>query len=111
MTQLILKRGNASRASGQWKDEDYDVLADGKVIGRIMEEGSRFGAAGAAVGMVDHRDRAGVTCHAWHRRDPRRGDGEVSRRLGEGALLRLKLFFINEPPSGAFETLPDPPHQ
>jgi hypothetical protein len=24
-------------------DEDYDVLADGKVIGRILEEGSRFG--------------------------------------------------------------------
>jgi hypothetical protein len=43
MTQLIIKRGNASRTSGQWKDEDYDVLTDGKVIGRILEEGSRFG--------------------------------------------------------------------
>jgi hypothetical protein len=27
--------------SGQWKDQD--VLADGKVVGRILEEGSRFG--------------------------------------------------------------------
>jgi hypothetical protein len=27
----------ASRSSGQWSDEDYDVLADGKVIGRIYE--------------------------------------------------------------------------
>jgi hypothetical protein len=43
---LILKRASASRPSGQWSDEDYDVLADGKVIGRILEEGSRFGPPG-----------------------------------------------------------------
>jgi hypothetical protein len=29
------------RPSGTWQDEDYDVLADGKVVGRILEEGSR----------------------------------------------------------------------
>jgi hypothetical protein len=40
---LILKRASISRPSGQWKDEDYDVIADGKVVGRILEEGSRFG--------------------------------------------------------------------
>jgi hypothetical protein len=34
---------SASPSSSQWKDEDYDVLADGKVVGRILEEGSRFG--------------------------------------------------------------------
>src|SRR2546430_6273466 len=28
---LILKRARASRPSGQWSDEDYDVLSDGKV--------------------------------------------------------------------------------
>jgi hypothetical protein len=39
MTHLILKRASASRPSGQWKDEDYDVLADGKAIGRIYEQG------------------------------------------------------------------------
>jgi hypothetical protein len=39
----MLKRASASRPSGQWSDEDYDVLADGKVVGRILEEGSRFG--------------------------------------------------------------------
>jgi hypothetical protein len=43
MTRLVLKRASTSRPSGQWKDEDYDVLADGKVVGRILEEGSRFG--------------------------------------------------------------------
>jgi hypothetical protein len=37
---LILKRASASRSSGQWNDEDYDVLADGKVVGRIYEDAS-----------------------------------------------------------------------
>jgi len=26
---LILKRASASRLSGEWNDDDYDVLADG----------------------------------------------------------------------------------
>jgi hypothetical protein len=38
MTSLILKRGKLTRSSGQWQDEDYDVLADGKVVGRIYED-------------------------------------------------------------------------
>jgi hypothetical protein len=37
MTALILKRSSASRPSGEWNDDDYDVLADGAVVGRIFE--------------------------------------------------------------------------
>jgi hypothetical protein len=37
MSQLILKRAWASRPSGEWDDDDYDVLADGVVVGRIMK--------------------------------------------------------------------------
>jgi hypothetical protein len=33
---LILKRASTSRPSGEWDDDDYDVLADGVVVGRIM---------------------------------------------------------------------------
>jgi hypothetical protein len=33
---LILKRGKFSRSSGQWQDEDYDVLEDGVVMGRTF---------------------------------------------------------------------------
>jgi hypothetical protein len=40
VSSLTLKRASASRPSGQWQDEDYDVLADGKVIGRIYEDAS-----------------------------------------------------------------------
>jgi hypothetical protein len=34
---LILKRASTSRASGDWNDDDFDVLADGAVVGRIMK--------------------------------------------------------------------------
>jgi hypothetical protein len=38
---LILKR--ASRPSGEWSDDDdYDVLADGVVVGRISGVARRF---------------------------------------------------------------------
>jgi hypothetical protein len=40
MTSLTLKRAKLSRSSGQWQDEDYDVLADGKVVGRLYEDAS-----------------------------------------------------------------------
>jgi hypothetical protein len=37
MTSLLLKRASASRSSGEWNDDDYDVLADSEVVGRIMK--------------------------------------------------------------------------
>ena len=40
---LILKRASASRPSGEWNDDDYDVLADGVVVGRIMKAGRGVG--------------------------------------------------------------------
>ena len=42
---LVLKRASASRSSGEWSDDDYDVLAGGVVVGRIMK------AAAVPVGM------------------------------------------------------------
>jgi hypothetical protein len=35
--QLILKRASASRTSGEWNDDDFDVLADGAFVGRIFK--------------------------------------------------------------------------
>ena len=34
---LILKRASASRPSGEWSEDDYDVLVDGIVVGRIFK--------------------------------------------------------------------------
>ena len=45
MAHLILKRASASRPSGEWRYDDYDVIADGVVVGRIMK------AAAAPVGQ------------------------------------------------------------
>ena len=42
---LILKCASASRPSGEWDDDDYDVLEDSLVVGRIMK------TAAAPVGM------------------------------------------------------------
>ena len=42
---LVLKRASTSRPSGEWNDDDFDVLADGVVVGRIMK------AAAVPVGM------------------------------------------------------------
>jgi hypothetical protein len=61
MIQLILKRAPASRSSGEWGENDYDVLADGKVVGRI------FKAAASPEGkpwmwtvlLSHHEDRTG----------------------------------------------------
>ena len=41
---LALKRASASRPSGEWAEDDFDVLADGVAVGRIMK------AAAAPVG-------------------------------------------------------------
>jgi hypothetical protein len=36
LAPLILKSAKTSRPSGEWKDDDYDVLSDGVVVGRIF---------------------------------------------------------------------------
>ena len=41
MSLLILKRASGSRRSGQWSDNDYDVLAGGVVVGRIMKAAAK----------------------------------------------------------------------
>jgi hypothetical protein len=42
---LTLKRASASRPSGEWGENDYDELADGVVVGRIVKAAaSRVGA-------------------------------------------------------------------
>jgi hypothetical protein len=62
MTALILMRASASRSSGEWNDDDFDVLAESEVVGRIMK------AAAAPVGTPwlwtlaygQHEDRSPI---------------------------------------------------
>jgi hypothetical protein len=70
-TPLILKRASASRPSDEWSDDDFDVLADGAVVGRIMK------AEAAPVGMPwmwtlafgHHEDRTPTHGHETTRED------------------------------------------
>jgi hypothetical protein len=34
---LLLKRAAASRPSGEWNEDDFDVIANGVVVGRIFK--------------------------------------------------------------------------
>jgi hypothetical protein len=34
---LILKRASASHPSGEWDADDFDVAADGAIVGRILK--------------------------------------------------------------------------
>jgi hypothetical protein len=34
---LILKRASVSRPSGHWSDDDFDVLANGEAVGRMVK--------------------------------------------------------------------------
>jgi hypothetical protein len=36
MSSLILTRASVSRPSGQWREDDYDVLENGVMVGRIF---------------------------------------------------------------------------
>jgi hypothetical protein len=74
---LILKRASASRSSGEWSDDDYDVLAEGAVVGRI------FKVNAAPVGSPwmwtlafgQHKDRAPTHGYAATR------EGAIFRRI------------------------------
>jgi hypothetical protein len=71
MTTLILKRASASRPCGEWSEDDFDVLNDGIVVGRI------FKVHAAPVGMPwmwalafgHHEDRSPTHGYAATRED------------------------------------------
>ena len=54
--RLILKRAADSRSSGDWNDDDYDVLADGVVVGRIMKAAAKPGADVVSINCAPSRE-------------------------------------------------------
>jgi hypothetical protein len=46
VSPLILKRASDSRSSGEWSDDDYDVLADRVVVDRVMKAAAKPADAG-----------------------------------------------------------------
>ena len=88
---LILKRASASRTSGKWSEDDFDVLADGVVVGRIMKANAAPVDAPLlwTLAFGHHEDRTPTHGYAATRRprwrlSPRAGDESrrwQSRRL------------------------------
>jgi hypothetical protein len=48
---LTLKRAAASRLSGEWSEDDYDVLCEGAVVGRIMKAAAAPPATAVDTGL------------------------------------------------------------
>jgi hypothetical protein len=98
LSSLILKRASASRPSGEWNDDDFDVLADGVVVGRI------FNAAASPVGTPwmwtlafgHHEDR--TPTHGYVARA--RPRWQRSRRVGGGDDLPAWIQNDSGPPQG-----------
>jgi len=92
VAQLILKRVSASRPSGEWNDDDFDVLADGAVVGRIMKAAAAPVEATWLWTILCYEDRQSTRATSrrarprW-RRSPRAG-GRSSSKLGREVRLR-----------------------
>src|SRR5262245_32196588 len=83
MLPLILKRASTSRPSGQWREDDYDVLENGGVVGRIFHleaaapEGRPWMWASGHITATSGAGRTAMTQHArlrWQH-SPRAGGG------------------------------------
>src|SRR5260370_16437748 len=78
---LILKRAPASRPSGEWDDDAYDVLADGAVVGpRFLD----LRAVRPRASMGKPRRRA-FNLPGFQHQSGRRG-GRPSRRACESTI-------------------------
>jgi len=68
---LILKRASASRTSGEWNDDDFDVVSDDAVVGRIFKV--HAAPAGTpwmwTLGFGHHEDRTPAHGYAATRED------------------------------------------
>jgi hypothetical protein len=69
---LILKRASASRPSGEWNEDDFDVIADCFVVGRIFKaNASPVGASWMwTLDFWHHEDRTPTHGYTATREDP-----------------------------------------
>jgi hypothetical protein len=94
---LVLKRAAASRPSGEWNDDDFDVLADGIVVGRIMKAAAAPEGAPwlwtLAFGHHEDRTPYEPTREAAMAASPRVGGGsEWAFKLACGAVALVALI-------------------
>jgi hypothetical protein len=76
MSSLILKGASVSRSSGQWRDDDYDVLQNGVIVGRIFFLDA-VGPQGRPWMWASGPQRRDTSSGARLRAHARGGDGSV----------------------------------
>ena len=54
---LHLKRAALSRPSGQWNNDDFDVVANGEIVGRIFKAGVSVARPWMWTLILPHEDR------------------------------------------------------
>src|ERR1700730_6760918 len=86
VTSLLLKRASTSRPSGEWNDEDYDVLADGgAVVGIFKVHAAPVGTPWMwTLAFGHHEDR--IPTHGYE--PTREAAMAASRRAGGGAMAK-----------------------
>jgi hypothetical protein len=92
MGQLILKRASASRPSGEWSDDDFDVLADGAVVGRIFK--ANAAPVGAPWMWTSLRSSRRSKPNARLCRDARGRDGGVREEVAGVDVLFTKRVWV-----------------
>ena len=88
MPSCTIFRNLASRLSGEWSDDDYDVLADGAVVGRIFKVHAAPGGAPWmwTLAFGHHEDRTPTRLRA----DARSRDDWLSH--GKSVTMRVPLI-------------------
>jgi len=63
----LLERPALSRPSGQWHDNDFDVVANGEIVGRIFKAGVSVARPWMWTLILPHEDRTPMHGYAGTR--------------------------------------------
>jgi hypothetical protein len=78
---LVLKRASASRPSGQWNEDDFDVITDGFVVGRIFKvNAAPVGQPWWTLAFGHHEDRTPTHGYAATREEAMKAFAKSWRR-------------------------------
>ena len=88
---VVLKRGSITRSFDQWRDDDYDVLENGVVVGRIFCLDA-VGPQGRPWMWASRPQRGNTAGSARIRADARSRDGRLREELEEVAMDTLERF-------------------
>jgi hypothetical protein len=111
MSRLILKPASVSRPSGQWRDDDYDVLENGVVAGSIFKtqvapaDRSWMWASGQCNQDAFFSNQRASACHFYHLRCPNSDYCVPSKRPVCVMPKSLSNQSANAPPCGGMQVL------